>query len=343
MEQYTSAMERTIAAWTAEHGKEKVSTVYFGGGTPNLLGAGRLSQLLSTVERCFFLEKDAEITLEANPVHVSRGFFEEVHKAGFNRLSMGMQSANPEELAFLGRKHSQTDVEQAVEDARRGGFSNLSLDLMLGLPEKEPEKGLENLRKSIAFATGLEPEHISAYILKIEPGTPFAARALTLPEDDAVADQYLFCVEELKKYGYGQYEISNFARPGRESRHNLTYWHGEEYVGFGPGAHSLYGGKRFFYPRSLESFLAGEPPCPDGEGGDFSEYAMLNLRLTEGLSREGCIMRFGPEGEQGFERLLQNAKKCPPQLLRADETGISLTPNGFLVFNALFLMLDSGY
>ncbi len=338
MEQYVSAVERTLDTWGQKHGKEPAETVYFGGGTPNLLGAGRLSRLLSAVERNFFTGKEAEITLEANPVSVDRVFFEKVRRAGFNRLSMGLQSADPEELRFLGRKHSPADVEKAVESARAGGFENLSLDLMLGLPGGKPE----TLGHSIAFAAGLEPEHISSYILKIEPGTPFASRQLSLPEEDDTADQYLFCVEELKKYGYGQYEISNFAKPGRESRHNLTYWHGEEYLGFGPGAHSFYEGKRFFYPRSLKDFLAGNPPCPDGEGGGFEEYAMLNLRLTEGLSRESCKNRFGAEGEKAFGALLRNAKKCPPQLLWADENRLSFTPEGFLVFNALFLKLREG-
>ncbi len=338
MERYTAAVERALQQWAQEHGREPAETVYFGGGTPNLLGAGRLSRLLSAVERSFSIGKEAEITLEANPVSVDRAFFEEVRRAGFNRLSMGLQSADREELAFLGRKHSPEDVEKAVEAARGGGFGNLSLDLMLGLPGGASEK----LGSSIAFAAGLEPEHISSYILKIEPGTPFAMRKLMLPEEDDVADQYLFCVEELKKYGYGQYEISNFAKPGRESRHNLVYWHGEEYLGFGPGAHYFYGRKRFFYPRSLEDFLAGRPPCPDGEGGDMEEYAMLNLRLTEGLSRESCKNRFGAEGEKAFGALLRNAKKCPPQLLQADENRISFTPEGFLVFNALFLKLREG-
>ncbi len=341
MEQYASAVERALQQWAAERGKGSVKTVYFGGGTPSLLGAGRLSRLLSAVDQSFFLDSGAEITLEANPVSVDRAFFEEVRRAGFNRLSMGMQSADPEELALLGRRHSPEDVKEAVEAARLAGFFNLSLDLMLGLPKSAPEEGPERLGRSIAFAAGLEPEHLSSYILKVEPGTPFASRQLVLPEDDEIADQYLFCVQELEKYGYQQYEISNFAKPGRESRHNLVYWHGEEYLGFGPGAHSFFAGKRFYYPRSLSDFLEGKSPCPDGEGGDFEEYAMLNLRLTEGLCRESCRARFGAEGERGFARLLQNAKKCPPQLLRADEGKISFTPRGFLVFNALFLKLSA--
>lgn len=337
-ERYTAALEKALEDWAERHGRDRAETVYFGGGTPNLLGAERLGALLGQVKVCFDLACAAEITLEANPTHVDRGFFEAVRKSGFNRLSMGMQSADEDELRLLGRKHTPADVEQAVRAAREAGFDNLSLDLMLGLPGGSREK----LLRSIEFAAGLEPEHISSYLLKIEPGTPFAARPLDLPEDDAAADQYLFCVEELGKRGYGQYEISNFAKSRRESRHNLVYWHGEEYLGFGPGAHSFYKGKRFYYPRDLEGFINGEPPCPDGEGGSFSEYAMLNLRLTEGLQREKCLERFGSSGEQSFAKMAQNAKNCPPHLVQADSKRISFTPEGFLVSNALLLRLLEG-
>lgn len=343
MDRYVSAMKDSMARWAAEHGGEKISaeTVYFGGGTPSLLGAGRLSALLGQVKTCFAVAQGAEITLEANPTHLDSpagfDFFSAVRTAGFNRLSMGLQSANEEELELLGRKHSREDVRRAVEEARAAGFDNISLDLMLGLPGGSREK----LKNSIAFAAGLGAEHISSYILKIEEGTPFAARGVQVPDGDETADQYLFCVEELARRGYGQYEISNFAKPGRESRHNLVYWHGGEYLGFGPGAHSFFDGKRFFYPRDLEGFLHRESPCPDGEGGSFEEYAMLNLRLTEGLNRERCRERFGPAGEKAFCSVLDKVKKCPPGLVRADEEAVSFTPEGFLVSNALILRLLS--
>lgn len=335
MDDYVSAMIREIRACPAAREKLLARTVYFGGGTPSLLGAERLSALLDAVRESFDLAEGAEITLEANPNSVGREFFRAVRKAGFNRLSMGMQSGNEDELQFLGRKHSREDVKSAVSAARAAGFENISLDLMLGLPGGSGEK----LRRSIDFAAGLGAEHISAYILKIEPGTPFAARGIDLPEDDAAADQYLFCVGELERRGYAQYEISNFAKPGRESRHNLVYWHGEEYLGFGPGAHSFFGGRRFFYPRDLEGFLRGIPPTDDGAGGGFSEYAMLNLRLAAGISLAQCREKFGAAGEEFFLRLLQNAKKCPPALLRADRERLAFTPEGFLVSNALLLHL----
>lgn len=335
MDRYVSALSREIGAWADSHDRQAAGTVYFGGGTPNLLGAERLSALLERVRDCFAVQDGAEITLEANPTGGDRAFFQAVRKAGFNRLSMGLQSANEEELAFLGRRHTSGDVKRSVEAARGAGFDNISLDLMLGLPGGTKAR----LEHSIDFAAGLGVEHISAYILKVEEGTPFAARGVQVPEDDDTADQYLFCVEELERRGYAQYEISNFARPGRESRHNLVYWHGEEYLGFGPGAHSFYGGKRFYYDRDLAGFLAGAKPAADGEGGGFAEYAMLNLRLTEGLRRDRCRERYGPAGEAAFDRMAQRVKKCPPGLVRTDNTHIWFSPEGFLVSNGLILKL----
>ena len=220
MDAYVSAVTAALAPWRERLAGRELATVYFGGGTPSLLGARRLGAILGAVREGFSLAPGAEITLEANPTHVDRAFFQEARRAGFNRLSMGLQSANEEELRFLGRAHSPQQAALAVENARAGGFENISLDLMLGLPGGSREK----LGRSIAFAASLGVEHISSYILKVEPGTPFAARGVQVPDEDDTAEQYLFAVEELARRGYGQYEISNFARPGKESRHNLLYW-----------------------------------------------------------------------------------------------------------------------
>lgn len=332
MDRYLRRMEELLS----ESGTgEPVATVYFGGGTPNLLGAERLAALLNRTSRAFSVQPGAEITVEANPTHVDRAFFEALRKAGFNRLSIGLQSANEEELRLLGRRHSPQDAAEAVAAARAAGFQNVSLDLMLGLPGGSEER----LLRSIEFAAALDVEHISSYLLKVEEGTPFAAGGIQVPEEDEAADQYLFCVEELEKRGYRQYEISNFARPGRESRHNLVYWHGEEYLGFGPGAHSFYRGRRFYYPRSLEDFLKGGRPLPDGEGGGFEEYAMLNLRLTEGLRKSACEQRFGAAGKAAFEEMGKRAGRCPAGLVKLDGERVAFTPEGFLVSNALLLRL----
>ena len=326
-DRYTAALTEALRPYAGA----RVKTVYFGGGTPNLLGAGRLAQISEALRKTLRIAPGAEITLEANPTHVDRSFFEEVLAAGFNRLSMGLQSADENELKLLGRKHSPEDVKAAFQAARAAGFENISLDLMLALPGQT----WETLKQSIDFAAGLGAEHISAYMLKVEEGTPFFARGVEPLDGDESADLYLNMVAYLRELGFSQYEISNFSKPGFESRHNLVYWRGEEYLGFGPGAHSFYQGKRFYYDRDLEGFIRGDAPAPDGPGGGFAEFAMLNLRLSRGLWRTECP-------EESYEKILQNAKKCPTTLVQADSESIRFTPEGFLVSNALLVKLLDG-
>lgn len=319
----------------AEGYPRPLRTVYFGGGTPSLLGPARLGALLEEAARRFSLLPGAEITCEANPTGLSGDLFPGLRAAGFNRLSLGLQSAHEDELELLGRRHSPQDAARAVEAARTAGFENISLDLMLALPGGSTGK----LGKSIGFAASLGPEHLSAYILKVEPGTPFARRGVPQPQEDRAADEYLFCVEELARRGFRQYEISNFARPGFESRHNLVYWRCEEYLGLGPGAHSFLEGRRFLWPRDLDGFLQGAEPVDDGPGGGFEEFAMLNLRLTRGLRLSDCEERFGREGGAAFRLLLQRARALPQRLLRAEEDSVALTPEGFLVSNGILARL----
>ncbi len=334
MDGYTDRAIAAMAPWAGL----SVDTVYFGGGTPSLLGAERLGRLLGAIKERFSLSPGAEVTLEANPAGIEEDFFPQLRRAGFNRLSLGLQSSDPAELRFLGRAHSPQDAARAVGLAQKAGFSNISLDLMLGLPGGTKEK----LGRSIAFAAGLSAAHISAYILKVEPGTPFSEQGVSLPDDDETAGQYLFAVEELARRGFPQYEISNFARPGFESRHNLVYWQGKEYLGIGPGAHSFLGGRRFYFPRDLEGFLQGAAPLDDGPGGSIEEFAMLNLRLARGLLLSDCEGKFGPAGAAAFSRIQQNARACPPHLLRQEPERLSFTPEGFLVSNALLVKVLEG-
>ena len=337
--------EETVGRYTgrtlelmAEYGAgcpHQVGTVYFGGGTPGVIGPKRLAALLEGAAKHFHLAPGAEVTCEVNPTGVSGGFFRELRGAGFDRLSMGMQSANTDELKLLGRRHGPDEVRQALALAREAGFGNISLDLMISLPGS----ALESLGKSIDFAAGLAPEHISAYILKIEPGTPFASRGLELPDDDAAAGQYLFTVERLAALGYAQYEISNFSRPGYESRHNLCYWRGDEYLGLGPAAHSFYEGRRFHWERDLSGYLRGDSPRDDGPGGSMGEFAMLNLRLARGLIESECVSRFGERGGELFARISRRAAGCPDNLVSAGPGRVRFTPEGFLVSNALLSRL----
>lgn len=305
-------------------------TLYFGGGTPSLLGAERLSRIAETAKRKYGLE-NAEITAEANPEGLDADFFRGLRAGGINRLSFGLQSADDGELVRLGRKHSAAQAAKAVESAQKAGFENISLDLMLAV-EGQTE---QSLRKSVEFCADLGVRHVSAYLLKVEPGTAYYKdrAALELPGEDVAAELYLLACEELERHGLRQYEISNFAVPGSESRHNLKYWRCEEYWGLGPAAHSFVDGRRFHYGRSIGAFLRGEGPEQDGEGGSFEEFAMLKMRLTEGLTDEACLERFGhPVPEQikraalGYESA--GLTVCTPE-------GFSFTPKGFLVSDAL--------
>ena len=237
MDAYTAALLRHLEEVAPRAAGMQVDTVYFGGGTPSYLGASRLARLLQAVQRRYNVVRDAEITLEANPD--SAGDWKALRtlrRAGFNRLSLGLQSTDDALLRRIGRIHTYEQVQQAVTAARRAKLTNLSLDLIYGLPGQT----MEDWQRTLADAVALAPEHVSCYGLKLEEGTPLwqQRQQLTLPDDDAQADMYLYAVAALEEMGYAQYEISNFARPGRESRHNLKYWRMQEYAGFGPGAHS---------------------------------------------------------------------------------------------------------
>lgn len=313
-------------------------TLYFGGGTPALLGGERLVRLTNTARDCFALPDTAEITLEANPADCLYDTFAAFAAAGGNRLSLGMQSTDTDILKTLGRRHTPTDVARTVADAKQAGIENISLDLMLAVPHQTKA----HIEKDIAACAAFGASHVSAYLLKVEEGTPFAAMGATLavPDDDTAADYYLFAVEQLEKYGYRQYEISNFAKTGCESRHNLKYWRLEPYIGFGPAAHSFDGGKRWYYPRDIQAFINGEPPIGDTDGGiavgSATEYAMLRLRLREGLRAAPFYERFGERIPTAW---MSAAAALPRSLVQIDETGIALTAEGFLVSDALIIRI----
>lgn len=330
MEQYTKAIETQLRTYQGRN--ILANTLYFGGGTPNLLGGERIARIIETAKTVFSFLPESEITLEANPATTTPEFLQHIQKAGVNRLSLGLQSANDLELRQLGRRHTPEQVLQVLSDARQTGISNLSLDLMLGIPGQTKE----SLLHSIAFCQEAGATHISAYLLKLEPGTAFFENrdSLSLPDDETVGDWYLFTVAELGKRGFQQYEISNFAKPGFAGQHNLKYWRCQEYLGFGPSAHSFWNGKRFYFPRSTTEFLAGGNPLPDGDGGSPAEYAMLQLRLTEGLCDSAWRTRFG---QPIPTKLLQTAKKYEnPGLIYFDSPDhFHLTPKGFLVSNLL--------
>ena len=327
---YLTAAAREIRRRGKQCRGRRADTVYFGGGTPSLLGED-LAVLLGAVRENFDVLPDAEVTFEANPAPGVSACFPALRAAGFNRLSLGLQSAEPEELRRLGRRHTPQDAADAVRDAKEAGFANISLDLMLATPGQT----LDSLSRSVAFAAALAPSHISAYLLKVEPGTVFYRKRglLGLPDDDAQAAFYLRACRELESRGFRQYEISNFARPGYESRHNLRYWDCADYIGIGPGAHSLLDGRRFFYPPRLTDFAGSGKTEDEGPGGAYAEYAMLRLRLTRGLEEAELRRRYGV----GFERL--HMEKVPvfvrAGLMTAPPGRLALTVRGFLVSNSV--------
>ena len=324
---YTAAVLRNIRHYSDS--ARTVDTVYFGGGTPSLLAAEQIGSIISEIRSCFVLEESAEITLEANPCTLNAEKLRELRSIGVNRLSVGVQSMIDRELKTLGRLHTAERAEQAVLEAAKAGFDNISCDLMIALPDQKPE----DMRFSIERMAVLPIQHISAYILKTENGTPFDCAEIRdrLPDEDSTAELYLAMVELLEKQGFMQYEVSNFAKEGFESRHNCRYWKCMDYLGIGPGAHSCYEGKRFAVERDLEAFIADdvqqvtvtdESPC------GFEEFAMLRLRLKEGL-----ILDDVPEHRGEL------LKKLPPLIkegyAESDGQRIWLTPKGFLMSNSV--------
>ena len=340
MDAYTAALIRHLEEVAPRCARQTVDTVYFGGGTPSYLGEKRLTQLLKTVKKRYHVAPDAEITLEANPD--SAGDWKALRalrRAGFNRISLGVQAADDAMLRRIGRVHTWEQVLSAVAAARMAKLENLSLDLIYGLPGQT----LADWQKTLTAAAALEPNHLSCYGLKVEPGTPLwqQRQGAALPDDDAQADMYLWTVDYLAKQGYAQYEISNFARPGFESRHNLKYWRLEEYAGFGPGAHSDLGGVRFAYERDLDAYIAGELRLSEMEripplDRDL-EYIMLSLRTVQGID-SGYFERQFRQKFRPMEELLTRYEANG--LAARTERGWHLTPRGFFVSNAIIVSLQ---
>lgn len=330
---YTSVLKDKIlsSVSTLQHkGGRKGDTLYIGGGTPSALGVKNLATLVNACNSGF-LTDDAEITVECNPYGLDEDFFKTLYECGVNRISLGLQSAIDSERRILGRLSDRNQVQNAVKMAQKVGFENITLDVMLGVPN-QTEK---SLKETLDFCISLGVPHISAYMLKLEENTHFYKNQskYNFPDDDLTADLYLQMCETLENNGIMQYEISNFAKSGFESRHNLKYWHCEEYLGLGPSAHSFLDGKRFYYDRDFESFMNGNSPIDDGFGGDFTEYAMLNLRLVEGLNENKVFERFGhkipSEIYEKSQIFIDNGHMIKT------ENGVAFTRKGFLMSNTI--------
>ena len=287
-------------------------TIYFGGGTPSILEPELIGKIISASKSQFDIEKNVEITVECNPSKNLERDFEKYAEYGVNRISLGMQSARNEERFVLGRVAGKSEVAKAIGDAKKSGISNISLDVMLGTPKQT----LNTLDETFGFIDRMNVTHISAYMLKIEEGTKFfeLKDRLDLADEDIVAQMYLKTVDSLKSLGFNQYEISNFSKIGYESRHNLKYWELNEYLGIGATAHSLWGGKRFFYDKNFSII-------DDGIGGTEEERIMLGLRLNKGIDKSLIKKDFSQFIKMG---LIEDLGKK-----------IALTPDGMLVSNTI--------
>ena len=339
MDDYQKALLRNIAETAPLARENEVNSIYIGGGTPSWYGEKRLAEILTAVKKKFHVAKGVEITLEVNPDSVSLKMLRHLRRLGVNRISMGMQSACDGELRAVHRPHTFQQVVDGVAAVRQTKIRNLNLDLIFGLPGQTEESWRETVEKTLA----LEPEHLSCYGLTVEPGTPLAERVERgerLPDDDVQSSLYLWTVDRLAQAGYDQYEISNFAKSGYQSRHNLKYWMGRPYLGLGVAAHSDFGGCRYAYVRDLEGYIHGvldggellaeSERIPPRERG--SEYLMLRLRTTHGIEeweyRREYYMNFDPIAA----KLAQFEQKG--WAVRAGRRW-HFTPEGFLLSNRL--------
>lgn len=332
-DKYTQAVINNIATISRIH-KRVVSTVYFGGGTPSVIGTDRLASILSAVKEHFSVNTSAEITVEVNPCSSGNIDFSKLHNVGFNRVSIGLQSANKNELKSLGRRHTAFDARNTVQKAKDAGFSNISLDLMLCVPGQTKS----SLKESIQFCKDCGVQHISSYLLKIEENTPYykIRDKIAIFSDDEQAEIYTYAVHQLENHGYNQYEISNFSLAGFEGKHNLKYWNDEEYLGIGPSAHSFIDGKRYYYPRSIKDFY-NNIIINDGCGGDLVERIMLGMRLKMGLDFDLLQTEYNFTLNKNFWYKANQLKD--EGLVDINNNVINLTTKGFLVSNAVISYL----
>ena len=329
----------------ADNTPRRSRTIFFGGGTPSMLSVSQISRLLDACFKAFVVDKDAEITLEANPGTLSQEQLEGLRIAGINRLSMGAQSFDAELLNTLGRIHSPAEITQAVHYARAAGFTSINLDFMFGLPGQT----MQHWRDTLERALELHPDHFSLYSLIIEEGTPFhtwaAEGRITPGDEDLCADMYEYADELLQQAGYINYEISNWALPGQHSRHNLTYWQNLHYIGMGAGAYSSFGNRRFSDERDplayIKQLKTGRIPEAESEVIEheqaMAETAFLALRTAIGLHLPTFEQRFA----QSFAQFVGNRLRVVEEagLLEQEDGWLRLSQRGRLLGNEVFLRL----
>lgn len=337
-EDYVEALIAQIKDFRPAAKNKLVDTIYFGGGTPSLLSGEEILRILKTVRSVFRVSDDAEITMEANPGTLDPEKLSAYHTAGVNRLSIGLQSADPRELKRLGRIHTREEFENSFLLARLEGFQNINVDIMYAIPNQTEQ----TLSATLDYVISLDPDHISFYGLKIEPETPFGRDEnieASLPVEDTQADMYLNSAQKLEEAGFLQYEISNFSKPGFECRHNVKNWKCQDYIGFGPAAHSLFEGARFSYKKEIRSFIAD--PLQRGNLIDVFEeqteediakqFVMLGFRLRLGIDVEEYAERFKDDFEARYlEKMTPFIEK---QYILPTKTGYRLSRQGLLISN----------
>ena len=339
-ERYVHALIKHMETYKKSCDGYAPDTVFIGGGTPTALPIDLLIELIRAVKRNFALSKGVEFTVEANPATVSYKDMKRLRRAGVNRLSMGLQSADNYELAALSRLHRRQDFEEAFRDARSAKIGNINVDIMYGIPGQT----VASVMKTLNYVTRLGPEHISFYNLKIEPGTPFwqMKDRLELPGEDAEYEMYMRGVAFLESRGYRQYEISNFAKPGYQCMHNIKYWNCDEYLGLGAAAHSFFNGNRFSFCRDAQRYMrALEEPEADIRITDSTEqimtkervgeYVMLRMRLKDGISEREFFRLFGKDFGSMYGRYLE--KYVSGGFVERNGDRWSFTPRGMFVSN----------
>jgi len=344
---YVDALCKEITGYKDLTKEYELATIYFGGGTPSVLEASLIEKLLDTIQNCFTVNMAvAEVTLEVNPGTVTPDKLKRYRKLGINRLSIGVQSAKEKELILLGRIHSFDDAKNTVQWAREAGFDNISMDLISALPGQSLNDYMENVEAILA----LQPEHISSYSLIVEEGTPFyelygegKEKEADLPEEEVDRAMYAYTKSRLSEAGYERYEISNYAKPGYESRHNSSYWTGVEYLGVGLGASSLFTNARYHNETELLTYIeeveAGQDVRREIERlvleEQMEEFMILGLRCMCGVSRTEFQRRFGKPIETVYGSALKKLEK--QELIMIDGDFVALTELGIDVSNQVFV------
>ncbi len=340
IDKYIDALMLQCEDYSASCEPYAVDTVFLGGGTPTVVPEKEMLELIDCIYEHFHVTVDAEVTMEANPATVSLSQLKKYYKAGINRLSIGVQSACDNELKALSRIHTWEEFEKTYKQARKAGFDNINLDLMYGIPEQTIYSFKDTLEKTVALA----PEHISLYNLKIEDSTPFGAiwDSLPLPDEDAEYEMYEYAIDYLTRHGYVQYEISNFAKPGYECKHNMKYWTCQEYLGLGTAAHSYFRNTRFSFIKDIDAFVSAIEDPDNSEvitdenysispSERVGEYIMLSLRLKSGINTAEFNRLFGMDFDTMYEDLLP--AYVENGFMDKTETGYAFTVKGMYVSN----------